>query len=177
MPILFKKYLTYSEIGQIALCTFPFSFKLLWSPIVEFTSLPWAGKRKSWIIPSQLLMCVMLYYLSENLDEKLQQKELGSIVSILTFFVFIITCQDIAVDSWALEMLHPVNAAYGSMSQSIGQLLGISISTSFFISLNSQEFCAKWIYGVDNDVSTDENGQMPEPVLTLKKYMQIWGTF
>ena len=63
VPIIFKKYLTYSQIGEIMLCTMPFSFKVLWSPFVEFYHFKSIGKRKSWIIPTQLLMCIILFYL------------------------------------------------------------------------------------------------------------------
>ena len=52
VPIIFKKYLTYSQIGEIMLCTLPFSFKVLWSPFVEFYSIESIGKRRSWIIPT-----------------------------------------------------------------------------------------------------------------------------
>ena len=63
VPIIFKKYLTYSQIGEIMFCTMPFSFKVLWSPFVEFYSIESIGKRKSWIIPMQLIMCGILFYL------------------------------------------------------------------------------------------------------------------
>lgn len=63
VPILFKKYLTYTEIGQIMVCTMPFSFKVLYSPFVEFYHLKALGKRRSWIIPAQLILCIILYYL------------------------------------------------------------------------------------------------------------------
>jgi len=43
------------------------------------------------------------------------------------------------------------------------------ISTSVFISLNSAEFCARWIYGTPDEEI--------EPVLSLEGYMQIWTTF
>ena len=52
VPILFKKYLSYSQIGEIMLCTMPFSFKILWSPFVEFYHIESIGKRKTWIIPT-----------------------------------------------------------------------------------------------------------------------------
>ena len=96
-------------------------------------------------------------------------QEVYSVSIILTFLVFVITCQDIAVDSWALEMLHPCNASYGSSSQSIGQRIGFFSSTSLFISLNSPEFCGKWIYGTDPETT--------EPILTLQNYILIWTTF
>ena len=74
VPVIFKKYLTYSEIGVIMTCTLPFSLKLFWSPIVEFYYFKSFGKRKSWIIPMQLIMCALLYYLSDNLEPLLEQK-------------------------------------------------------------------------------------------------------
>ena len=62
----------------------------------------------------------------------------------LTGVIFVITCQDIAVDSWAIEMLHPDNATYGSSSQSIGHRVGVFFSSTLFLALNSPEFCKKW---------------------------------
>jgi hypothetical protein len=107
IPMLFKKDLTYSEIGVIMLCTTPFSFKILWSPVVEFYYSPSFGKRKSWIVPTQILMTVILYYISLTLEAMLVAKEVYMLATVLTVFIFVITCQDIAVDAWAIEMLHP----------------------------------------------------------------------
>lgn len=150
VPIIFKKYLTYSEVGLLLMCTIPFSFKVLWSPLVEFYSYEPYGKRKSWIIPMQLIMCAILYYLSSNLEPMLVNKEVQTVSYMLTVLIFVITCQDIALDAWAVEMLHPANAAYGSSSQTIGQKVGEFISTSLFISLNSPEFCKRWL-GLESD--------------------------
>jgi MFS transporter, PAT family, solute carrier family 33 (acetyl-CoA transportor), member 1 len=52
VPIIFKKDLSYSEIGVLMLCTLPFSLKVLWSPAVEFNYSEKFGKRKSWIVPT-----------------------------------------------------------------------------------------------------------------------------
>ena len=92
VPILFKKYLTYSEIGVIMMCTMPFSFKVLWSPFVEFYHLERVGKRKSWIIPTQLIMCCILFYLMNNLEQLLIDKHVNLVAILLTTLVFIITC-------------------------------------------------------------------------------------
>lgn len=119
------------------MCTLPFSFKVFWSPFVEFYHIKSVGKRRSWIIPTQLIMCAILFYLRANIEALLIAQEVQIVSILLIVLVFIITCQDIAVDSWAVEMLHPCNASYGSSSQSIGQRIGSFISTSLFISLNS----------------------------------------
>jgi hypothetical protein len=42
-----------------------------------------------------------------NLEELLIAKEVHQVSTLLIVLVFIITCQDIAVDSWAVEMLLP----------------------------------------------------------------------
>ena len=89
------------------MCTLPFSFKVLWSPFVEFYHFESVGKRRSWIIPTQLLMCLILFFLRNNLEQFLMDKEVHLVSTLLTTLVFIITCQDIAVDSWAVEMLLP----------------------------------------------------------------------
>ena len=169
MPIIFKKYLTYTQIGEIMMCTLPFSFKVFWSPFVEFYHFKSVGKRRSWIIPTQLIMCAILFYLRANIEALLIAQEVQIVSILLIVLVFIITCQDIAVDSWAVEMLHPCNASYGSSSQSIGQRIGSFISTSLFISLNSQEFCSAWIYGTPVEET--------QPILTLENYLLIWPSF
>jgi MFS transporter, PAT family, solute carrier family 33 (acetyl-CoA transportor), member 1 len=76
VPVIFKKYLTYSELGVMMMCTAPFSFKVFWSPLVEFYYSEKFGKRKSWIVPTQIVLVVMLYYLKENLEELLITKEI-----------------------------------------------------------------------------------------------------
>ena len=92
VPILFKKYLSYSQIGEIMLCTMPFSFKVLWSPFVEFYHIESVGKRKTWIIPTQLIMVGILFYLRSNIEGLLEAQEVSMISMLLMGLVFIITC-------------------------------------------------------------------------------------
>ena len=92
LPIIFKPYLSYSQVGTIMLCSIPFSFKLLWSPFVEFYYFKSIGKRRSWIIPTQFIMCIILFYLKLNIERLLIEQEVKFITILLTFFVFIITC-------------------------------------------------------------------------------------
>ena len=141
VPLIFKQYLTYGELGALLRCTLPFSLKLLWSPFVEIYHFKSFGRRKSWVIPTQLAMCVVFLYLKDNIETLLAEKHVNFTTAVLTFLVVTMTCQDIAVDSWAVEMLHPANNSYGSSSQSMGIALGAFVSSSVFIALNSPEFC------------------------------------
>ena len=68
----------------------------------------------------QLLMFLMLYYMKDHFETMLIEKQVQNVATILTVIVFVITCQDIAVDAWAVEMLHPTNSAYASTCQTVG---------------------------------------------------------
>jgi hypothetical protein len=97
----------------------------------------------------------------------LEAKAVYPLTAAFTLMIFVITCQDIAVDSWAVEILHPSNTSYASTCQSVGQRVGVFISTSLFIALHSVEFCNNYIYLVSQT----------EPVLTLRGFMMGWSQF
>jgi len=52
LPLFFKEYLSYQEIGILSMSTFPYSIKFLWAPLSELYYSKSFGKRKSWIIPT-----------------------------------------------------------------------------------------------------------------------------
>jgi hypothetical protein len=90
-------------------------------------------------------MSGMLFYLQGSVERLLEERHIGYLTGVFTAFIFVITCQDIAVDSWAVDMLDPRNSSYASTCQSVGQKLGVFISTSLFIALHSSEFCLKYL--------------------------------
>lgn len=67
IPFLLRAKLSYSQIGIFTLCTYPYSLKLLWSPIVDSIFSPTVGRRKSWIVPIQTIVAVMLWWLAGNI--------------------------------------------------------------------------------------------------------------
>lgn len=69
IPYLLRSKLSYSQIGIFTLCTYPYSLKLLWSPVVDSLFSPKLGRRKSWIIPIQLIVGSMLWWLSNNINQ------------------------------------------------------------------------------------------------------------
>ncbi|OJT13218.1 hypothetical protein TRAPUB_10237 [Trametes pubescens] len=69
IPFILREHLSYSEIAVFSLAGYPYSLKLLWSPIVDSKFFPSIGRRKSWIIPMQLtigsIMLTMAYHAEE----------------------------------------------------------------------------------------------------------------
>lgn len=68
VPFLLKEHLSYSQIATFALSSYPYSLKLLWSPIVDSVYFPSVGRRKSWIIPMQLIVGTLMLYISTNVE-------------------------------------------------------------------------------------------------------------
>ena len=85
---------------------------------------------------------------------------------LMIFNTFVITCQDIAVDSWAVEILHPCNSTYASACQSVGIRTGMGISTTIFMALNTVEFCNKWIFPQDKP--------REEPLVNIPDFIFYW---
>lgn len=73
IPYLLRARLSYSQIGLFSLASYPYSLKLLWSPIVDSCYNPKWGRRKSWIVPVQLIVGCLLWWLSNNAQNLIEK--------------------------------------------------------------------------------------------------------
>lgn len=169
VPFLIQQRTSYTELGILSLCGYPYSLKILWSPIVDSYSVPWIGRRKTWILPTQLLAGGVMLFVSRHVNDLFYGETVNMPLITATFFllVLLMATQDIAVDGWALEMLHARNVGYASTCQTIGLALGHFISYTIFLALNSPEFCNSYLRSVDQ--------QSSEGMLSLSSYLWFWG--
>lgn len=114
IPFLLKSKLSFSDLALFSLSSYPYSLKLLWSPFVDSYYLKSIGRRKSWIIPTQLLIGITLIFLGFNIDEYLNLADIPitQLTFAFTFLIFLCATQDIAVDGWALTLLNDDNKVY-----------------------------------------------------------------
>jgi MFS transporter, PAT family, solute carrier family 33 (acetyl-CoA transportor), member 1 len=100
VPFLLKKKLGYAELAIFSLTGYPYSLKLLWSPIVDSVFSARIGRRKSWIVPTQFAVGLFLLWISAVIDDILVADTVD--VYFLTFLFFglvlLSATQDIAVD-------------------------------------------------------------------------------
>jgi hypothetical protein len=54
-PFLLQANASYTAIGIFSLASYPYSFKLLWSPVVDSVYSAAFGRRKSWVVCRWLL--------------------------------------------------------------------------------------------------------------------------
>lgn len=171
VPFLLKEHLSYGQIGIFSLASYPYSLKLLWSPIVDAVWTPKLGRRKSWILPIQMMSGVGMIWLGSRVKEMMVKAgaDGGSGVWGFTwwwfFLVFMCATQDIAVDGWALTLLSPGNLSYASTAQTVGLTAGQFMSYTVFLAFNSPDFANKWFRAVPSDA----------PVMTLGGYLTFWG--
>lgn len=68
VPFLLREHLSYGHLAIFALAGYPYSLKLLWSPIVDSCFFENIGRRKSWIIPMQLVIGTLLLWIANNVQ-------------------------------------------------------------------------------------------------------------
>ncbi|KAJ7641763.1 MFS general substrate transporter [Roridomyces roridus] len=160
MPFILQNQLSYSQLATFALSGYPYSLKLLWSPIVDSVFFSSIGRRKSWIIPMQLTIGTLMLYISHNIQRLMDDpsQHVTHLTNVFTALVFFSATQDIAVDGWALTLLSPENLSYASTCQTIGLNSGYFTSYTVFLALNSEAIASKW--GL--------------PRLTLAAYLKFW---
>ena len=71
IPFILRSHLSYSQIGIFALSGYPYSLKLIWSPIVDSIFFRRIGRRKSWIVPMQLIIGSLMLWIAQNSEELL----------------------------------------------------------------------------------------------------------
>ncbi|KAI9220774.1 acetyl-coenzyme A transporter 1-domain-containing protein [Blastocladiella britannica] len=166
LPFLLKQKLSFSDMAVFSLAGYPYSLKLLWSPIVDSVFFKSIGRRKSWIVPIQLVTGVLFYYLSGTVDDLFTSETVNVYVITATWFgvIFLCATQDIAVDGWALTLLSRENMQFASTCQTVGINVGYFASFTIFLAFNSAEFCNKYIRSTPADLG----------MLQLGPYLWFW---
>jgi len=88
-------------IGFFALIQFPYTWKFLWSPLLDRFSIPGFGRRRGWMLVTQLALLVVIGSLG-GLDPK---ESIWPILWLAALLAFLSGTQDIAVDAFRREIL------------------------------------------------------------------------
>ncbi|CAF3346180.1 unnamed protein product [Rotaria sp. Silwood1] len=148
---------------------YPFSFKLIWAPVIDVFYIRRFGRRQTWLLPIQLGLGIILIILSFYIDSWIDNLRIVSLTIFLFFIVFFTASQDVCVDGWALALFSTSNVVWQSTSQTIGQTLGRFLGSSFLLTFESANFTNRYIRA-PLSLQTHNTG-----LFTLAEFIRFWG--
>lgn len=97
-------------IGLFALIQFPYTWKFLWSPFLDRYALPILGRRRSWMLLTQIGLLASVAALG-GLSPK---TDLNLIIWLAAAVALLSATQDIAIDAYRRELLSEEELGFGN---------------------------------------------------------------
>ncbi len=97
-------------IGFFALIQLPYNWKFLWSPLLDRFAIPMFGRRRGWILVTQILLLISIPvfgFFHPKLD-------LWTIAYVATAIAFFSASQDIVLDAYRREILSDTELGLGN---------------------------------------------------------------
>lgn len=91
-------------VGMFTLAQAPWSFKFLWSPLMDRYAPPWLGRRRGWAAIAQVALLVLTLLLSGQGHHPEAVWVVGALALAIAFAA---ATQDIAIDAYAVDVLQP----------------------------------------------------------------------
>ncbi len=108
-------------VGMITLVQSPYSWKFLWSPVLDRFTPPWLGRRRGWLLIAQLALMVSIAALGGS-DPVAHP---GWMVASALLVAFFSATQDIVVDAYRREDLPDEELGLGSSLYVYGYRIGM----------------------------------------------------
>lgn len=113
-----------TSIGFVGALSLPWLLKAFWAPLVDRLSSARFGRRKSWIIPLQIMLVAVIYTAS-----KINPTYNLSLLLILVLVMnFLASLQDIAVDGLTIDILADKELGPGNIAQVAGYKTGMILT-------------------------------------------------
>ncbi|CAH1192295.1 AmpG permease [Candidatus Nitrotoga sp. BS] len=97
-------------IGLFALIQFPYTWKFLWSPLLDRYVLPILGRRRGWMLLTQIGLLIVI----ASMGAFSPQSDLRTIAYIATLLAFLSATQDIVLDAYRRELLDDSELGLGN---------------------------------------------------------------
>ena len=96
-----SEHIDLKTIGLFALIQFPYTWKFLWSPLLDRYVVPAFGRRRGWMLLTQIGLLVVIAAMGAFSP----QSDLSTIAWIATLLAFLSATQDIVLDAYRRELL------------------------------------------------------------------------
>lgn len=129
-------------LGFFSVVGLPYSLKFLWAPLMDRVRLPFSGRRKGWILATQLSLIVLTTAIA--LSDPARSLMLLAILALLLCFTS--ASQDIAVDAYRTELLPDHSRGAGASVFIFGYRLALLVSGPLAFILVDHGFSWSTVY-------------------------------
>jgi PAT family beta-lactamase induction signal transducer AmpG len=105
-----SEHVDLKTIGLFALIQFPYTWKFLWSPLLDRYVVPLLGRRRGWMALTQLGLLAVIAVMGGCSP----QNDLSTIAWIATLLAFLSATQDIVLDAYRRELLSDTELGLGN---------------------------------------------------------------
>jgi PAT family beta-lactamase induction signal transducer AmpG len=121
---LTKEQVSIEMIGSLGLIQLPYSLKFLWAPLLDRWDILHIGKRKSWMLISQIVLLTFIITMGciQPAQNLLITAFLGGVIG------FFGATQDMAIDAYRIDSLLPEEYPDGTAVYSLGYRIGLVLS-------------------------------------------------
>lgn len=113
-----------ATIGFLTLVGLPYTFKFLWAPLMDRFDLPLWGRRRGWLVATQLALALALWGLS--MTRPSQTLQLFALLAVTV--AFLSASQDVVIDAYRTDVLSSAERGLGASLNVMGYRLAMIVS-------------------------------------------------
>ncbi|MCC7403446.1 MAG: AmpG family muropeptide MFS transporter [Bdellovibrionales bacterium] len=113
------------KIGLITLVGLPYSWKFVWAPLFDRFSLGRIGRRRGWLLLTQVLLTLTII----GLGQSNPAENLTLLAAMATLVAFLSASQDIVIDAYRRELLPDEELGLGSSVYVYGYRIGMLLAS------------------------------------------------
>ena len=113
-----------ATIGFLGLVGIPYTFKFLWAPLMDRFEPPFLGRRKGWLVITQLAMAATLWWMAS-----LSPKDAPlAFAGVAVLVAFLSASQDVVIDAYRTDVLAPHERGLGGSLAVFGYRVAMILS-------------------------------------------------
>jgi PAT family beta-lactamase induction signal transducer AmpG len=131
-------------IGLFSLVGLPYTLKFLWAPLTDRYQLTNLGRRRSWMLISQLGLLISTLLLAFSSPKQ----DLIPVAAFSLLIAFFSATQDIVLDAWRRESLSDTELGFGSSVHVAGYLFAFRMISGAFALILADHFSWSIVYTI-----------------------------
>jgi PAT family beta-lactamase induction signal transducer AmpG len=113
-----------ATIGFLGLVGMPYTFKFLWAPLMDRFEPPFLGRRRGWLVLTQLLLAAVLWWMASASPKDAPL----AFAAVALLVAFLSASQDVVIDAYRTDLLDPRERGLGGSLAVFGYRIAMILS-------------------------------------------------